>query len=377
MRKNFAQIVFNLVLAVGLFFGYVGNSSAVPTEKACLLHRHVFDVGSGSTKIASTTINTCNNTIVKALPRQSTLMEYQKCLDKSDNQTLSEDCMQKGISVIAELKKQHNATCDNANQQCYGLATAWARKAKNADFFLREIEEKEGMKIFVLPQQDEGKVGFYATLAKLKDDSRGVEAADVDVIVLDIGGGSFQLTGVDKDEIRVALGMYGMYNFTDMIQKKLDLPLGNRLDAPNIKQAIELLNIELDELMQRNEWVLEKSSKPKGIMLGIGTLLNTGVRAQLKLGDVVSKDKLLQTAYKLGAMSDSELGKHYKDVPSQVKPYIQQALLLIYCIMDRTGFDKIRIVDTGLAEYLATSIALTPDMVGQRIYTTRGSENVQ
>ncbi len=344
MRKKAIILMIGTCLLTLLGVGYISRDSN------CTENRYIFDIGSGSTKAAGATVDICNNAIVRSHPNYASIMEYQRCMDAAGAPTMPDQCIEQGTAVIQELKDSYGTKCEGIDR-CYAVATAWARQAKNADALIKRLKE-ENIKTVILTQSEEGKIGFKAAVAKLAEEKKNAISPE-DIIVLDIGGGSFQLSSLNNAEISVLSGRHGMYNFSHEVERQFGFKPGHYMSTKEIEAVVNYTLPIFRADLSKHHWLVEKLSRKKVQVIGVGTLLNMGLRRQLNLGEVVTKEKVYDLMHKLSEGNANWMSEQYSALPKQVVPYIQLSLVLIYSIMESADFKEIHMIDVGLAEYLA------------------------
>ena len=97
---------------------------------------------------------------------------------------------------------------DCRKNHCISFATAWARDATNTDEWLQKVRGL-GLKVHFLSQEKEGILSFKAVESKADQYGLGWH----EMLVLDIGGGSTQLSGVTGENYFAYKGPYGIDTF--------------------------------------------------------------------------------------------------------------------------------------------------------------------
>lgn len=176
--------------------------------------RAAVDIGSGATKLRIAQVNVKNQKIEKILVDEAFTVHYQEHLEKSATKSFDDAVMQTGLDSLkksAEIAKQYHV------QKVIAVATAAFRNAANADQFIQKIEKETGIKIYIIDQDLEGKLAFEAALNQMP-----VEATDL--VVWDIGGGSFQLTMQNKDgSYEIYRGHMASVPFKNKVIKEIQL----------------------------------------------------------------------------------------------------------------------------------------------------------
>ncbi|KAF2770454.1 Ppx-GppA-domain-containing protein [Teratosphaeria nubilosa] len=107
-----------------------------------------------------------------------------------ERQPISEETINGVISSFLQFKQ----TCEDFDvpkTQVVVLATEATRTARNSEDFGKQIKEKVGWDVIMLPKEEEGRVGAMGIASSLPD---------VSGLVMDLGGGSTQLSWIIKSE---------------------------------------------------------------------------------------------------------------------------------------------------------------------------------
>lgn len=243
------------------FIAFIANA-----EKKCEIKRHaLYDVGSGSTKLSVVETNSCEK-IPKTLLNASEKVDYKEDLLKSKDLKFSEAIQKTGLEALKKLKAEA-VKLESTDHR--GIATAAFREAQNASAFIEKIKKQQGIVIEVISQEREGQLAYQAV--KLYN-------SDPEVLVWDIGGGSFQLTARDQ----VYKGDMASVAFKDLIIKKVkknaDLMTPNPMTLDEIKKSRELVVSELGPELGKS-FVTQNKKKNKTV--GIGGVLSHSVKSHL------------------------------------------------------------------------------------------------
>lgn len=329
-----------------LLFSFCLNTNALANEQNCISYNYVFDIGSGTSKSAKYEIDRCEvgKLEISFMDNKSKQVPYQHCIEKSGNKTLTKDCIEEAKQSIKEFKEHYGTDCQK--EKCYGIATAWARNAKNTKEVLKEFQ-KEGIDIRVVSQQDEGRLAYEAVVANLKQTNSSLLQ---NLIVLDVGGGSHQLTYSQNGQIKVYNGAYGSANLRSLLIKnfgpKYGITEGDEKYFP--KAAIEdiLLNMtrELKVLMQDLPQVKYRN------MVGIGGVIKELMMDALNLGSEIKKTEIKEQIFKFSEISFDEAKAKFEEDEHPYIPFMQSALILVYSIMDVLGVDTLHVSDVKSIE---------------------------
>jgi len=328
------------------------NNIKIPLE-----YRYVFDIGSGGTKSKLVLVDAINGKIFKTLNEVSVPMPYQECISQSeDGKTLTKECMQKGLQSIMEIVS-HYGVNDLGSINNAGIATAWARNAKNIDEYL-ELLSEYGLNIRVISQQEEGEIGYKSAHNQHKHIPCNLEERMA--VIWDIGGGSFQLSAQNDDgTIYVHKGPFGSSNFNkevkDYIKQKYNDDNEHTLfDKKEIKAAREFAKLKISDEIAADE-TLAGLMKDKCVdLVAIGQFMNLGIKPSVKTSGYISKERI-DEAIKAGE------NKHFSEAqnvfPSRDEKFIgvvQTDLILTEAIMNGLSKEEFVVINAKSVDFVAT-----------------------
>ncbi len=367
MFRYFLILLINFAVCIS-FFSIDSNAAK---RSDCLVRTYVFDVGSSSTKSAAYLIDKCKNEI---LEKQNLVkhFSYQYCISNSlDNNTLSKECMDDGIAILLDLQNYYKVDCFNSN--CIGIATAWARNASNISEWLSKVR-LIGIELKVLPQAEEGKLGFdtlkfYADRSKLNLR---------DFIVWDVGGGSFQLTWLpqvkevgnhhesgDLSSIKLPLLQYNSSLGSDNFAKLLLDNFASHIKHDTVKEFVFFKSTQMQQIEKfarsifakgiENDNALQNKIKQPNLNLISGSMLmRLGIKEQFGLDkDIVTREEIKKLAYSLCDKSIDEVRVIYPNLKEELLFSYQSSLIILYVNMEILGIEKLYIANIDLLDYLA------------------------
>ncbi|MBY0529615.1 MAG: hypothetical protein K2P51_05430 [Rhabdochlamydiaceae bacterium] len=178
-------------------------------RSADLERRAVIDVGSGSTKFCIADVDIKTQSVVKIILNESYAVPYQASLEASDDYTFSREVRDTGIQTFTKI----NALCEEYNvQKVTAVATEAFRKSMNGESFAKEVYEKTFIPLRIITQKEEGAIAYYSAASLIKD------RPQEDLIVWDIGTGSYQITMENKEgDLSVFMGNVGAVPFKNYI----------------------------------------------------------------------------------------------------------------------------------------------------------------
>jgi exopolyphosphatase/guanosine-5'-triphosphate,3'-diphosphate pyrophosphatase len=215
------------------------------------------------------------------------------------------------------------------------VATSAIRDAANRDDFLAAARERSGLEIEVLGPEQEAWYGYVAAVNS---------TTLSDGVVLDLGGGSMQLTHVcDRRAEDMRSWPLGAVRMTERFLAR---------DRPKPKH-LEALREHVREALADVPWLGEP-----GHLVGIGgTTRNLAAAAELQAGlpsfgvqgFALRRDALDELVERLADMPAAERGK-VPGIKSGRGDLILAGALVVQTVMDAGGFDVLEATEAGLRE---------------------------
>src|SRR3954453_14755838 len=235
------------------------------------------------------------------------------------------------------------------------VATSAIRDATNAREFLDRAEESSGLRVRVLPKEEEARYGY---LAAVNSTTLG------DGLMLDIGGGSMQLVHVER---RLARELDSWPPRAGGMTERF---LAD--DKPAKPKQLRELRAFVAGALERAPWIGRSGSRIIGIG---GTMRNLAAAAQREAdvaefgvqGFVLTRDALDALVDELADLPPSERGK----VPG-IKPgradIILGGALVVQAVLEEGGFDAIDVTEAGLREGVFFERYLARDNGGEALF---------
>lgn len=312
--------------------------SAEDVKSEDIVVRAALDIGSGATKLKVAQVNLKTQKIVKVLVNESFPVQYQEELEKSTNNTFNEQVMNTGLDA---LKKSQEIAYKYGAQKVVAIATASFRKAANVQEFLDRIYSETGIQVYIIDQQLEGILGFEATASQFN-------VRPEDLVVWDIGGGSFQFSTVDEDgEIIVHRGLDASIPFKNHIIKEIKLEDPNVVTTPNPLSRIELRDAEYHarQISKKVDEVFKsKIGNRNTKVVGIGNIFAYGIYPLIGKKSTFSQEDLFQKVQALDGKADRDLGDG---------AYVNVAVsnpILVLGFMQTLGIREMDIIDINNAD---------------------------
>lgn len=330
IKKPLKALFIAAILCAPLYFFFNGNH-----KKAV---RAAIDIGSGATKLKVAEVNLDTGKIEKVLANESFSVQYQEALEKSPDGLFDEAVMQNGIEA---LKKSQEIAKKYGADKVVAVATASFRKAANVKPFVERITKETGVNVHIIDQDLEGVLGFQASAAQVEGDPK-------DVIIWDIGGGSYQFSTLDhKGDIVVHRGHDASIPFKNHVIQAIKKENPSRTNTPNPLKKGEMLaakshahqvSEKVDALFKR------KISEPNTKVVGIGNIFAYGIHPLVDKKSSFTKEELLHKVHTLEGKTDKDLGGG---------DYVNVAVtnpIMVLGFMEKLGIDKVEIADVNNAD---------------------------
>ena len=312
----------------------------------------IIDFGSGSTKFKKIIFDQ-NESRWKVVSEISIAIPHQRCLEESQGEyELSEKCIAEGAELIGNGLKHIHAECNVIT--CVGIATAWARVAKNKEEYFSQIKNTYQIsKVVTLTHQQEAAIGFMSSIPFLRERNPGTDLSKI--IIWDIGGGSFQQVAVrafdrnvtdfsyilnDKRALHANLEPWGSVNFAHNLYEHLGIDNTSRLlHGEEVDRASEYAKNLFKELNSTS--IAERIKDPECKVYAIGEFMNKGFLPFNSISEQLTLDgaHILRVWFK--TQSEGTLCLALKSVSPTFDcgnlRMIETNLLLITAIMEGIG----------------------------------------
>jgi exopolyphosphatase/guanosine-5'-triphosphate,3'-diphosphate pyrophosphatase len=251
---------------------------------------------------------------------------------------LSDQAMDRGLETLGVFAR----FCDStgiAHSDVHTVATSAIRDAANGEDFVRGAEAQTKLRIEILSEEDEARLGYVA----------GVNTSTLaDGAVLELGGGSMQLIQVKgrrAGELR-SLPL-GAVRLTEQF-----LPDSK----PARKKDLERVRKHLRESLAELTWLADSGERLVGIG---GAVRNLAAAAQATAeqvdigvqGFVLEREALGELVRELAALAPDERGE-FPGVKPGRGDIILAAALTIESVLEVGDFDGIEATEAGLREGL-------------------------
>jgi exopolyphosphatase / guanosine-5'-triphosphate,3'-diphosphate pyrophosphatase len=276
---------------------------------------------------------------------------------------LSDEAMARGLETLSVFGRFARAN-RIPSEDVHVVATSAIRDAANGQDFLERAEAESGLKVEILGADQEA---FYGYVAAVNTSTL------TDGAVLDIGGGSLQLTRVEgRQNTEMASFTLGAVRTTEQFLAD---------PGPAKRKALQRLRDHVDEQLSAAPWVRQLQPRPPRLIGIGGAVRNLAAAAQEAQGSidlgvqgfVITHAILRELVAKLASLPASERGT----VPG-IKPGRGDIILAAAVVLERVvevcGFAGIEATDAGLREgvflgrvLLSSASPLIPDVRGAAV----------
>ncbi len=255
--------------------------------------------------------------------------------------TISEKTVEKAIAAFTKFKSHLK---EGDVKHVKAVATSALREAKNRDQFVAQVKAASGIQIEVIDGIEEGRLIFSAVAHR-------VNLADKVALLIDIGGGSVELTVADHG-VAVATQTFklGTVRLLQLIQKR-------GLEEKNLRPLIE-------ELLSPVRDFLAKQTAKLHFDIAIGTGGNFETLGKLRVALLHKNSIFSMTSKEVGelvahleTMSVKERIQYLRLRPDRADVLIPAALVT-KAVMDLAQTDILTIPYVGLRDGILSDLGL-------------------
>lgn len=312
------KVVYSLLLACLFVF----SSHSV---NAVIVTRAAIDVGSSETKLTVADVDTDSNQIVLIRFQDFITVELRKDISASSDGCLSIQAEDKLVAALMEFKR---ISSEYDPQAWAGIGTSALRVAKNGQEFIERVNARTGVTIRIIPQFEEGEVGFFSAVA-----AGGFNANEV--IAWDSGSGSFQITSLKEGNIQMYGAEFAFVPALDLLLKmREERGIADQSINPiQLTEAIDLVAAIQDRLPELPSWMLEKIYKK---YVGFGGNTSIFSMASITTGQTsFNKSQVWEAVVRLCGSTDEQL----TEFPEPKNAVLR--LILLYAVMDHCNMNKL------------------------------------
>lgn len=288
-----------------------------------------FDIGSSSTKLTVAEVesisngrNSTTNKIKKILIQSTLPVRLRDDLTRTQTNSLSSEIEQQ---LIATMKAQKLVAGEFRPIQYIGIGTSVFRSAKNGEEFLERVIKATGVPISIVPQEEEGAIGFSTAVGASKEEANRV-------ISWDSGGGSFQICTSTDDRLEMYGGEFAYLPALELFFANRQLPISRAVNPVTSKEALELIESICEQLPMAPAWVSSSTKK----IISFGDMGSIFANAQKATGcSTFTKGQVMQALMENCHKTDKELACF----PNPHEVMI--SLALVYAMMDHCAMPQI------------------------------------
>lgn len=329
--KNYLYLI--LILIFSLF------TSLEVFSKNCQEVRMGLDIGSGSTKMMVAKVDFCKSKILTVLHTESKAVQYNEDLEKNADENLSLAIINKGQETLAEMVAKGKKF---KPKKIYGVATSVFRKSQNGKEVIKEFSKKLKIKLDVINQEEEARLGYLSARALMDDVAKENES----IVVWDIGGGSMQMFSIDaKKKTHMYLGDLASVTFKNMVIEVIQSKIVESTLSPNpVGDKREQIIALARSYSRLHVPVAIKREILNHTVVGVGGVHGHSIKNQLDSKKMqYSLEDLDEAGKRQSQKSDKELVGDYRstDVTN---------LLLVQGFMEGLGIKEVKVVNAGLLQ---------------------------
>jgi len=286
--------------------------------------RAAFDIGSGETKVTVADVDLVAQRVLKIRHQAFIPLNLRAAVETNPDGLLSETSIQDlnvAVRKLQEQAKQHGA------QESSGIASSIFRTAKNGSQVLERVQKDTGLTAVVLPQSEEGEIGFASAVAVSNQPKDKL-------IVWDSGGGSFQITTYNKGKMEVYGEEFASTSALKALYGIRNILFGSAPVHPvSTQEALQLIDTIRQQFTLPPEWT---SSREKRVVAIGGGGSSIFAEAATTLGKLTfTKEEVLQLMMEACDKTKEELS--YFPNPQ----HAIVSLSLLYTVMDHCGIQEL------------------------------------
>ncbi|WP_339051678.1 hypothetical protein [Candidatus Lariskella endosymbiont of Epinotia ramella] len=342
--NNIRKIVALCLFLIPLYAGYT-------LAEDCIEKRYVFELGSGTSRMTTYLFNKCQGNIIKEVEHLSKKMAYQVCVSISPDKKIDEDCIKKGIATINEMKKLNQVDCKSS--KCTGFATAWARKASNTSEVLKEIEDSTDVHIYAISQEEEAKIAYVVTQEILLQKGE-ITIDDPNILLIDIGGGSYQITTVDPKTKRnlIYKGNIGTEILTQEMKVRFPQKKASMIECSSLNDIYKFYDNKVRKTLSEDKAIMSLiKNNPEMKAYGVGGGIVSGLNVEFALASPVKLKDLEKINQEICGMSFDKVASLYPKRKVEYMKTTQAMFFLLHAIMKGLGITEMHVASNANPSY--------------------------
>lgn len=293
--------------------------------QASVITRAALDVGSGGMKVTVADVDPAERAITQIHYSKEHPVAFRRDMQVNKVNRFSQEIQQIAFNTLQDLQKELEKYHP---VEWSGIATAASRQAENAQEMYNNIFEKLGINIRIIPQAEEGRIGFETAAA-----ASGIDRTKL--IAYDSGSGSFQLS----TESEIVEGDFGYINaLAALIEEIRSEPLDQKASPHPVtaEEARQLTSLLRARAPQMSELFRKKLSAAETVVVGIGTETFIFATAAIAIGkSTYTKEELWEAIVENCNKTDAQFHQFVK--PEEV----MIGLVLLYSVMEELGIKQL------------------------------------
>lgn len=242
------------------------------------------------------------------------------------------------IQAVQDAKKR----LDFNHNDVFAVATAALRMAKNSADVLSVLKDKTGIRFTVISGDDEAKYTVYAVKKRVES----LHVNSKSFVLVDIGGGSTEITFVKNDKITTKSFNIGIVTLTQ--QAKIDKDLDRLLD--NVLEDVKKFVKDYYDTHTKPELFIQTAGTPTTLAAYLQGMQYETYNPVLINGFVLKQDVLEGVKKELLAMGKETRAKY---VGTGREDLIITGIDIVNRMYDILGFTQALVVDDSLREGVA------------------------
>ncbi|WP_339040373.1 hypothetical protein [Candidatus Lariskella endosymbiont of Hedychridium roseum] len=327
------------IIVLSLFFIFSCGGFAFAED--CIEQRYVFELGSGTSRMTTYLFNKCHGNIIKEVEHLSRKMAYQCCISKSPDKKVDENCIKNGIATINEMKKLNKVDCKSS--KCTGFATAWARKASNTSEVLKKIEDSTDVRVYAISQEEEAKMAYIVTQEMLLQKGE-ITIDDPNILLIDIGGGSYQITSVDPKtkQSLIYKGNTGTEILTREMKVRFPQKKTSMIECSSLNDIYKFYDNKVRKVLSEDKALMSLiKNNPEMKAYGFGSGIVSGLNVEFALASPVKLQDLEKINQEICGMSFDNVASLYPKSKIEYMDTMQSMFFLLHAIMKGIGVSEI------------------------------------
>lgn len=318
----------NIILSIILSTTLITINSTEAME-GLTIRRAALDIGSGGTKVTVADVDPHHNKIVKIHYSKEVPVHLKRDMLNSGQPRFSDAIQQKFIDALMNYKTE---LTQYEPMEWSGVGTAAARQSENAQEMFDRAQNELGINLKIIPQEEEGRVGFNTAVAV-----SGIP--EDELIAYDSGSGSFQLTTMIDGKLEVVQGDFAFSQAWDTLYQEVRGLKKTPITSPNpisFEEAQKVVPLLQKRLPQMSKSFAAKLICEETTVVGIGNQNFIFAIGAVAVGKNTYTKEELWTAIEAHCGKTDDQLKNFS-VPQEVVI----GMILLYSVMDGMGIDQL------------------------------------